>query len=180
MKTIASPIALTCLCLAFVSLCFLDSPASAAPSVSQQPENRPARGSSGEASGGGSTTTQTIKIDYLWPGEAPHFLAALRAPTWVDVPIVSGGTGSDSLRIQSLRILTGSRNWGFTICGSKTQPETCAYASPAGWKLWYGDSQVNLDYQDLDGDASPEIHFLVTPFDGGWMTFRAQIEGEQP
>ena len=129
---------------------------------------------------GGAQPTNPIAIDYLWPGEPPHYRAALRVPTWVDVPIVSGGTSGNIVLIRSLRIMTGARNWGFKICGSKTQPETCGYAVVKGWKLWYADSQANLDYQDLDGNATPEIHFLVTPFDGDWMSFRVQIQGELP
>lgn len=158
-----------------------------APKATDQPGSRKAasdrrigrpRTSFGEASGGQPPTP--ITIDYLWPGEPPHYRAALRVPTWVDVPIVSGGASGNNVLIHSLRIMTGARNWGFKICGSKTQPETCSYAVMKGWKLWYADSQANLAYQDLDGNATPEIHFLVTPFDGDWMSFRVQVEGELP
>lgn len=132
----------------------------------------------GEKSDGGSPPSP-ITVDYFWPGEAPHYRGALRTPTWIDVPIAAGG---NHVLIHSLRILTGARDWGFKICGSKTQPETCGYAVErglsAGWKLWYADSQAEIDYRDLDGDASPAIHFFVTPYDGDWMSFRAQMKVE--
>jgi len=113
-------------------------------------------------------------IDYLYPGEPPHWLGVVGPePKWVDVPLPG-----DLITIEELRILTGGRAWTAQLCQSKSYPSTCSQLIPDSLTNgWSGDFTLQTDgvsYEDEDGGQ--EAHFLVESLAGDWMTFRVILK----
>lgn len=111
-------------------------------------------------------------VDYLYPGAQPHWLGAFRIPTWVDVPIAA-----NQVTIRAMNLITGSDGWAFSLCESKAAPAYCIHSAvkgtSAGLRGDYGYAEAPIQYQDRDGLS--QAHFLVTPTDTDWMTFRAVL-----
>ncbi len=142
---------------------------------------------SGAANFSGPVTSSgsAVSVDYVYPGQAPHWLMALRKPEWVQVPLPSA-----RVRVKSLRVLAGARNWGFDVCQSKTLSSTCRHGvvkgSSSGWSTGYTEAEGDWTYTDQSGGPSPAMYLHVAPYECqsappyacDWMTVRVQLEGE--
>ena len=117
-----------------------------------------------------SLESSVVRIDYLYPGESPHWLGVVGpTPKWVDVPLPD-----NRVTVHELRILTGGHTWTMELCQSKSDPSTCMTPIPDEVKnRWTGDfTLVGSDISYEDEDDNHEMHFYVESLNGDWMTFR--------
>lgn len=113
----------------------------------------------------------TKTVDYLYPGEAPHWLGAVppNTPKWIDIPIAS-----NQVTIQTIRFIVADESWTFDICESKTWSR-CNFGitegTSSGWVGDYNYAEAPILYVDHDGTQA--IHVRVQGTD--WFTFRALV-----
>lgn len=115
----------------------------------------------------------TKSVDYMYPGERPHWLGAVppNTPKWVDIPV-----SSDRITIRSLLFVVAEADWTFSICQDKDFTDcnvSVMRGSSTGWAGDYGYAEAPIPYVDKDGDATPQIHVYVQGAD--WFSFRAMI-----